>query len=147
MRLASHAIILCFSVTLISHFIKWLTICPVNSYTFYPIAFVASLGASPFVLFIPFLSHCFLCFTVCLTICTDTLYLFYHTAFIASLSASSFVLFIPFLFQCFICFTVCLTTVLPHCFLCFTVCLTICTVYTRSITWLSLFYCVPHHLY
>ena len=102
--------------TVLSHcflcFTVCLTICTDTLYLFYHTAFIASLSASSFVLFIPVLSHSFLYFTVCLTICTDTLYQFYHTAFIASLSASSFVLFIP---------------VLSHSFLYFTVCLTICT--------------------
>jgi hypothetical protein len=90
--LASHVIILFFFVTLISRFIKWLNIRPVNFYTFYHTAFIASSSALPLVMFIHFLSHCFLCFTVCLAICTDTSYLFYHTAFFAVLCALPFVL-------------------------------------------------------
>ena len=122
-----------------------------TAYLFYHTAFVASLSASPFELFIPVLSHCLHCFTECLTIwtlhtCSITLplllhwvphhlnssHLFCHTAFVASLSASPFELFTP---------------VLSHCFLCL-LCASpfVLILHTCSITLPSLLHWVPHHL-
>ena len=141
MWLTSHAVILCVFVTLNSCFIKWLKVCHVNSYSFYHTAFVASLGASPFVLFttslLNWVPHHLYC-----------KYTFYHTAFFALLCASPLVLILrtP---------SITLPSLLrwvPHHLYCsypfyHTAFLLYCVPHHCSVTLLSLLYCVPRHLY